>query len=1031
MKNIFIRNFIKPILSVSILLSSMAGFSQVTFPKNGVADERQGQYAFKNATVVVDAQTTLQNATIYIKNGIIENVGKDFVIPAGTVVFDLKGKRIYPSLIEIYSDYGLPEIQRQPGGRGFGGQAQFDSKKTGAYDWNQAVKPEFDATAEFKADAKKADEMRKAGFGTALIHQPDGIVRGSSALVTFGDGKEHELILKGKVSSHYSLDKGTSTQTYPVSMMGSVALLRQTYYDADWYKKGGIKKEKNLSLESMNELMSLPQIYEATDKLGVLRGDKIGDEFGIQYIIKTGGDEYQRIDEVKATNASLIVPVNFPAAYDVEDPVDATSVTLSEMKHWEMAPANAGLLTKAGINFALTSSSIRNKADFWNNVRKAIEFGLPESKALEALTSTPAKLLKVDNMIGSLKKGMIANFIITSDNLFSKDNVIYENWIQGKRYIISDMNVTDIRGVYDLTIGNKTGLKLNISGKLEKPEYQIIVNDSTKFTPKVTRQIDLFTISTKLDKKDTQDSRFSAYYDGKNIKGEGVLGNGSDAKFLATFKEAAKAEVAKADTTKPKVPQIGKLLFPFVAYGSETKPQQETMLIKNATVWTNEKEGIVQNTDVLIQNGKIAQVGKNLTATGAKVIDGTSKHLTNGIFDEHSHIALFSINEVQTVSSEVRQGDAINSEDANIYRQLAGGTTSAQLLHGSADCIGGQSALVKFKWGEAPEELKIKNADGFIKFALGENVKQSSAAQPSGRYPNTRMGVEQVFMDAFQRAKEYEQEWKNYNTLANKTGVVPPKKDLELDALVEILNNKRFITCHSYVQSEINMLMKVAEKFNFKVNTFTHILEGYKVADKMKEHGVSASSFADWWAYKMEVKEAIPYNAAILTKMGVTTAINSDDAEMARRLNQEAAKTVLYGGLTEEEAWKTVTLNPAKMLHLDDRMGSIKAGKDADVVLWNNNPLSIYARPEKTIVDGIVYFDIEKDEQLRKSVAAERIRLTQKMLAEKAGGNPTQRAVPRRNQHIHCDTILEMGDTNDCSRCESGGRIFGFKWFQN
>lgn len=1003
----------KILLSFFILLINIQAFSQVTFPRNGAYDERPGQYAFKNATIVVDAQTVLDNAMIYIKNGVIESVGKDLKVPSGTVVYDLKGKRIYPGLIDIYSDYGMPEIVRPQGGRGGFGGGQMESSKKGAYDWNQAVKPEVEAGKEFKANTQKAEEMRKIGFGAAGVHIADGIVRGSGALVALGEGKEHDLLIKEKSSAHYSLNKGTSTQTYPVSMMGSVALLRQTYYDAEWYKKGGNKEERNLSLEAFNEIQGLPQIYEASDKLGVLRGDKIGKEFNIQYIFKGIGDEYQRLDEIKALGSSLILPLNFPTAYDVEDPFDASQVSLTEMKHWEMAPYNAGYVSKAGINFALTTNGLRNKADFWTNLRKAIEDGLPENKALEALTSAPAKLLKVDNMLGSLKKGMVANFIITSENLFSKDNVIYENWIQGKRYIISDMNVTDVRGVYDLTVGDKTGLKLNISGKIDKPEYQVLANDTVKIATKVTRLSDLFTITTKLERRDPNDTRLSGYYDGKNIKGEGVLPDGKQVKWSAIYKEAAK-ETTKKDTTKAKTAEVGKVLFPFTAYGSETKPQQETMLIKNATVWTNEKEGIVQNTDVLLQNGKIAQVGKNLAApAGAKTIDGTGKHLTNGIFDEHSHIALFSINEVQSVSAEVRQEDVVNSEDINIYRQLAGGVTSSQLLHGSADCIGGQSALIKLKWGENPNNLLIKGADGFIKFALGENVKQGNSAQQTTRFPATRMGVEQVYMDAFQRATEYEKAWKTYNGLASKTGVTPPKKDLELDALVEIMNKKRFITCHSYVQSEINMMMKVAETFGFNINTFTHILEGYKLADKMKNHGVSASTFSDWWAYKMEVKEAIPYNAAILNKMGVNTAINSDDAEMARRLNQEAAKTVLYGGVSEEDAWKMVTLNPAKMLHLDNRLGSIKVGKDADVVLWNNNPLSIYARPEKTIVDGTVYFDVEKDDQMHLSVAKERNRLMLKMLAEKSAGNPTQRAMPRRNLQIHCDTIMEMGVTEN------------------
>ena len=293
--------------------------------------------------------------------------------------------------------------------------------------------------------------------------------------------------------------------------------------------------------------------------------------------------------------------------------------------------------------------------------------------------------------------------------------------------------------------------------------------------------------------------------------------------------------------------------------------------------------------------------------------------------------------------------------------------------------------------------MKIEQADGFIKFALGENVKQSNwGPQFNTRYPQTRMGVEQTYMNYFTKAQEY---LKNIQTNAQNT-----RKDLELDALAEIINKKRFITCHSYVQSEITMLMRVAEKFNFTVNTFTHILEGYKVADKMKAHGVYASTFADWWAYKFEVIDAIPHNAGILSQMGVCTAINSDDAEMARRLNQEAAKSVKYANMSEEDAWKMVTLNPAKMLHLDHKMGSLKLGKDADVVLWTENPLSIYAKSLYTIVDGTVYFDREKEAERSKQVTAERTKLIQKMLGDKKAGMPTRPAMPSTQ------ILLECGD---------------------
>ena len=370
--------------------------------------------------------------------------------------------------------------------------------------------------------------------------------------------------------------------------------------------------------------------------------------------------------------------------------------------------------------------------------------------------------------------------------------------------------------------------------------------------------------------------------------------------------------------------------YPNGAYGNLKLPEAETLLFKNATVWTNETQGILKNTDVLVKHGKISAIGQNLNSKKARVIDATGKHLTSGIVDEHSHIAAASINEAgQNSSAEVSIEDVIEADDVDIYRNLSGGVTTIQILHGSANPIGGRSAIIKLKWGMAAEDLIYENSPKFIKFALGENVKQSNWGGYS-RFPQTRMGVEQMYIDYFSRAKAYD--------LQKKSGK-PYRIDAEMEVLTEILNKERFISCHSYIQSEINMLMKVAEKFNFNINTFTHILEGYKLADKMKAHGAGASTFSDWWAYKYEVNDAIPYNAAILNNTGVLTAINSDDAEMSRRLNQEAAKAVKYGGTSEEDTWKMVTLNPAKLLHIDDKVGSIKIGKDADLVLWSNHPL--------------------------------------------------------------------------------------------
>ena len=401
-----------------------------------------------------------------------------------------------------------------------------------------------------------------------------------------------------------------------------------------------------------------------------------------------------------------------------------------------------------------------------------------------------------------------------------------------------------------------------------------------------------------------------------------------------------------------------------------------------------------------VVNGRIDGFGESLRVpAGTKEVDGTGKHLTSGIIDEHSHIAIDrGVNEgTQESSAEVRVGDVISSEDVNLYRHLAGGVTAVQQLHGSANPIGGQSAIIKLRWGMTPEQLKVEDAAPFIKFALGENVKQSNwGSAYTTRYPQTRMGVEQVFDDYFTRARAYAK------TRASDPGA---RRDLDLEAVAEIVNRERFITCHSYKQSEIFMLMDVADRHDFTVNTFTHILEGYKVADQMKAHGASASTFSDWWAYKFEVWDAIPQNGPIMHDQGVLTAFNSDDAELGRRLNQEAAKAVQFGDLSEEEAWKFVTLNPAKILHLDERMGSLKPGKDADLVLWNAHPMSVYAMAEKTWVDGVKYFDREEMEARQTEIGKARNRLAQAMLDDKHAGKRTRPVEAKGGQLDHCDAL--------------------------
>ncbi len=993
-------------LAIVALASCIQLKAQVTFPVNGTTDPKHLTYAFKNAKIFTDYKTSIDSATLIIRDGLIVDAGKNSSIPNDAVVYDLKGKFIYPSLIDIFSDYGLPEVPKRKNEE----NPQFLSNTKGAYNWNQAIRPEYEANKNFTADAKKAEDLRKMCFGAVVSVNKDGVARGTSALVTLGDGRDNDIVIKDRAAANYSFDKGSSPQDYPSSLMGTIALLRQTYYDAQWYTNGGYKKENNISLDAWNRIQNLPQIFDAGDKQNELRADKIGDEFNVKYIIKGNGEEYQRINDIKAMNDALIVGVNFPDAYDMSDPYDAMNISLAQMKHWELAPTNPSAIAKAGIQFALTTADLKDKNVFWKNLRKAIEYGLSEQEALKALTQTPAELLKATDQIGSLKKGMMANFVITSKNIFEKDAVMYDNWIKGVRYKYLDYDAKDLRGTYSINIGTLPPKKLKVNGEMGSPDMNI-ADDTSLAKVNYSRQGNLIMLQFEMKKKEPKGTyRLSGYVKEENAndwRGNGQLPNGDWITWNVKL-DSAFIPKAKVDTTKKDTLKLGSVTYPFMAYGWKEMPKQKTVLFKNAIVWTNEAEGILQNTDVLISNGKVQKIGKNLSDANAEVVDATGKNLTCGIVDEHSHIcASGDLNEgTQSSSAEVRVADVIDAEDIQLYRQLAGGVTSSHILHGSANAIGGQTQLIKERWGSSPEKMKFEGWPGFIKFALGENVKQSNwGDRQVTRFPQTRMGVEQVYMDYFTRAKEYDNEWKKFNSLdaKAKASQVAPRKNIELDALAEIINSKRFITCHSYEQSEINMLMHVADTFGFKVNTFTHILEGYKVADKMKAHGVrGASTFADWWAYKYEVYEAIPYNAALMHDVGLNVSVNSDDAEMARRLNQEAAKSVKYGGVSEEEAWKFCTLNPAKMLRVDDRVGSVKVGKDADLVLWNDNPLSIYAHPLQTYVDGIKYFDVDADKQTRADISKERARLIQKMIDAKNKGEGTQKPALKAETLHHC-----------------------------
>ncbi|MHB1225191.1 MAG: amidohydrolase family protein [Gemmatimonadaceae bacterium] len=423
---------------------------------------------------------------------------------------------------------------------------------------------------------------------------------------------------------------------------------------------------------------------------------------------------------------------------------------------------------------------------------------------------------------------------------------------------------------------------------------------------------------------------------------------------------------------------------PAIAQARPAGAGAPTTLIRNATVLTVTR-GTLENTDILLRDGRIAGLGKGLQApAGATVVDATGKFIMPGIIDPHSHMMSDAINEgARSVTSMVRITDVLNPTAINVYRALAGGVTTINILHGSANTIGGQNATVKLKYGLGTADMLFPGAPPGIKFALGENVTQKSrqeAARAAGRelrYPATRMGQEQVLRDAFTRAQDYRDRWNDYRAAVAKgaKGLVAPRRDLELEPLVEIMEGKRLVHAHSYRADEMLMLLDLAEDFGFRVKTLQHGLEGYKIASEIAEHGAGLSSFADSWSYKIEAYDAIPYNVAILTRHGVLTTINSDSDERVRRLNIDAAKMMRYGGLTEEEALKTITYNGAVQLGVADRVGSIEVGKDADLAIWSGHPLSVYSSAETVFIDGQIFFDKERDRAGRAALARERAEL--------------------------------------------------------
>ena len=1009
------------------------------------AAELPDVFALVNAKVVPAPGRAIEKGTIVVRDGVVTAVGAagSVAIPADATEIDLAGKTVYPGLIDPYVTLGrLAGKKERPAADDATGpvrgrpvpSATPVPEPAGNVHPVARVIPERRASAELKLNAEALASLRDLGF-TVVNAVPDaGVFRGHSAVLALGDGPVSKNLLVPKGAQVVSADAPgrDGSGDYPSSKMGVAAVIRQTFSDARWLRDAEAAWKAKPSLPRPDRIEawaalgdvlsgSEPVFVETGDVLALLRAGKIAAESGLKPKFVTGNDAYVLMDEVKALAPELVLTLAFPAAPAVDDDDDWTDVSLGRLRHWDRAPSNPRWLRDAGLSFALTTHGLSELEALPDRVRKARARGLSFDDLLAAFTTVPAKMLGLEGKAGEIAPGRAANLVVVEGTLFADRSRVVATWVDGRPYEVRpkrgpltgtfrlDGGRLELRsdprtGVLTASVtpeGGKPVSATGVSRHGSRAEFEI-EGTAVGLSPGAARGV--ATVEGDVLKLDLAQGGSTSVRRGERER-RGPSGRGAAV-------EAGESEGSRAGAEEPPDSDVRPLPSRFASPLAAPK----AVFVKGATIWTAGPQGIFDRGNLLVVDGKVAAAGPDAAVPPALFgsvleVDGTGKVVTPGLIDAHSHTAVDgAVNEgTRNISAEVRIADVPDPLDPAIYRELAGGLTAANVLHGSANAIGGQSAVFKMRFGEGPEGLFLSGAPPGIKFALGENPKQSNWQSPRPRYPQTRMGVSALIRERFLAARDYRRKQKESDAAKKRLEtVMPVRTDFQLEAVAEVLEGKRAIHAHSYVKQEILDLLRICEEFGVRVGTFQHVLEGYKVADEIAAHGAGASSFSDWWAYKFEVYDAIPYSPALMHERGVLVTLNSDSDELARRMNLEAAKAVKYGGVPREEAFRFVTWNAAKQLGVEKRIGSLEPGKDADFVLWSGDPLDTRAVCLETWIDGKKYFDRDADRKERALRVAEKSDLVAKARAIAARGGATAgsspSARPPEEEHA-CDSL--------------------------